>query len=370
MIPLILLVILISLMVLHITQYQFSWIKIKPLWGYYEDAAKSKFTWESWFSGYYQETEEQYLTDHFGFRSFFVRLNHQWRFSLFHKIKAQKVILGKNNYLYEKSYIDCYYGDEFSGRDLIENRMHKLKLLQDTLQQLGKTIVVVLAPGKGSFYPEYIPEQFHKEPRTTNISVYREYIEKWNINCMDFNQYFIDIKEVSPYPLYPQLGIHWSIYGSCLVADSMVRYIERKHNITMPHIYWDEIKIAPPDEYDRDVSRSLNLLFTPQTMDLAYPCIQFETDSGKTKPSLLVIGDSFYWTIYYRGWPYYLFTDAHFWYYNKEIYSQFLEKASTTEDIILKDEILKRDIIIILCADSNLSNLGWGFIESGYDVFY
>jgi hypothetical protein len=98
---------------------------------------------------------------------------------------------------------------------------------------------------------------------------------------------------------------------------------------------------------------------------MAYPQIQFESDSDKTKPSLLVIADSFYWGIYGMGWGN-LFSDNHFWYYNKEIYPENLN----VENVNLQDEILKYDIILILSADANLPNLGWGFIENGYDVFY
>jgi len=244
--PAILLMILLALFTLHFTQYQFHWIKLKPLEGYYIDAEKDKFSWNGWFAGTYQESQDKYLNDHFGFRSFFIRLNHQWRFSFFNKVKTQWVVVGKENYLYEENYIKAWYGDDFIGQDSIEQRMYKLKMLQDTLNQLEKRIIVVLAPGKGSFYPEYIPDNLHKERGTTNIDVYRQYIEKWNINCIDFNRYFIDNKEKSPYPLYPQYGIHWSYYGMCLAADSMVRYVEKINNIDMPNMYWETVKMSQP----------------------------------------------------------------------------------------------------------------------------
>jgi len=366
--PLVLLLILLSLFVLQITQYQFSWIKLKPLDGYFLDTEKNQFSWKGWFNGSFQEVEDKYLTDSFGFRSFFIRVNHQWRFSLFNKAKTQWVTVGKENYLYEENYIKAWYGTDFVGRDSIEKRMYKLKYLQDSFEQLGKKIIVVLAAGKGSFYPEFIPEQFHNERGETNIELYRQYIEKLNINCIDFNRYFIENKYISPYPLYPQYGIHWSYYGMCLAADSIVRYIEKMNQISMPHIFWDEIKMSQPLKDDSDISKAMNLLFSPRTFNMAYPQVQFEADSGKTKPSLLVIADSFYWGIYGMGWGD-LFTNNHFWYYNKEIYPEHFNAPHTTEDINYEEELLKFDVIIILSTDANLPNLGWGFIEKGYDVF-
>jgi len=366
----ILLIILLSLFALHFTQFKYNWFKLKPLDGYYVDTEKNKFTWKGWFDGTYQEVEDKYLTDHFGFRSFFIRINHQWRFSLFNKAKTAWVTVGKENYLFEENYIKAWYGTDFIGVDSIEQRMYKFKHLQDTLEQLGKKLFIVLAPGKGSYYPEYIPEQFHQEVGTTNISVYREYIEKWNLNCIDFHRYFIDNKETSPYPLYPQYGIHWSVYGMCFVIDSIVRYVEKACNITMPHMFWNEIKMSQPDKFDNDISKAMNLLFTPRSFEMAYPQVLIESDSGKTKPSLLVIGDSFYGNIYHLGYDQQLFSNYHFWYYNKEIYPETATNWTSIEGIDLLQEILKYDVIFILSTDSNLPNLGWGFIENYYHIFF
>jgi len=368
LIPAILLIILTSLFALHFIQYQFKWIKVKPLDGYYIDAEKIKFSWKNWFSGSYREAEDEYLNDHFGFRSFFIRINHQLRFSLFNKVKTAWVIVGKSNYLYEHNYIKAVYGTDFIGHDSIATRMYKFRALQDALDHLGKKIIIVFASGKGSFYPEYIPDNYYDERGITNIEVYRHYIEKWKINCIDFNQYFIDLKEKSPYSLYPQYGIHWSHYSTCLATDSIVRYIEKLCDIEMPRIYWEKINLDWPQKGDNDISEAMNLLFPPRSFKMAYPEIKFESDSGKTKPSLLVVADSFYRGIFDLELDN-LFSHHRFWYYNKEIYPECFHSWLTTDDINVQEEILKYDIIIILGTDATLPDFGWGFIENGYNLF-
>jgi len=367
-----LLTILTSLFVLHFSQHRFKWVELQPLHGYYAESKKTKFTWERWFSGEYQEKRDDYLTNHFGFRNFLVRVNNQLRFSLFDKIKPKHVLMGKDFYLYESHYIGSWYGDDFVGQEVIESKSYKLKLIQDTLNQMGKKIIAVLAPGKGSFYPEYIPDKYHKERGTANIDVYRQYIEKWNINCIDFDRYFIENKYTSPYPLFPQLGIHWSYYGMCIAADSILRYIEKMNNIEMPRFYWENIKLSQPLFEDDDIFRAMNLLFQYRTFDMAYPELRLEldADSTKSKPSLMVVADSFYWGIYNMGWSN-LFTDDHFWYYNKTIYPEdTYMHPYTTEDIDMQEEIMKHDIIIILCTHGNMHSFGWGFIENCYDALY
>jgi len=367
--PVILLSILLALFVVHITQYKFSWKYVKPLDGYYINAEKNKFSWKCWFSGSYQEVEDKYLNDHFGFRSYFVKINRQLRFSLFNKVNAAWVIVGKENYLYEFNYIKAYYGIDFIGHDSIEKRMYKFRLLQDTLNSFGKKLIVVLAPGKAAFYPEYIPDEEHREKSVTNLEIYRQNIENLNINCIDFHKYFIDKKSKSLYPLYPQYGIHWSIYASCLVADSIVRYIEKTNNMSIPHIYWDKINTHQPIHRDRDIADVMNLLFSPRTFNMAYPELKFESDSGKTKPSLLVIADSFYGTIFDLGLDN-IFHNHRWWYYNSEIYPESYTQLLTINDINYYEEVMSHDVIIILSTDANLPNFGWGFIETFYNNFY
>jgi hypothetical protein len=296
-IPAILLIILLSLFVFHFTQYQFKWIKLKPLHGYYTDSEKNKLSWKDWFDGTYQEKTDQYLTDHFGFRTFYVRLNHQWRYSLFSKAKAKNVVVGKKNYLFEEHYIKTNYGCDFRGDEAIEQRMYKLKMVQEKLAQMGKTIIAVFTPGKGAYYPEYVPDRYHIEKGKTNIDVYRNFANQFNINCIDFHSYFVEHKKNFSYPIFPQYGTHWSYYGYCLAADSMTRYVEKKRNIKMPHIYWENIIISQPQFDDNDIGNAMNLMFPPRAIDLAYPEVKLESDSGKTKPTLMVVADSFYWGI-------------------------------------------------------------------------
>ena len=366
----ILLGILATLFALQILQYQFGFIKIQPLSGYYIAAEKQDFSLKEWFAGTYQEKTDQYLNEFFGFRSFFIRVNHQICYSFFNKAKAGYVQVGKENYLYEENYIKAYYGDDYIGKDSIAQRMYMLKSVQDTLSKMGKSVVWVLTSGKGSFYPEYIPERFHKKRDTTNAEIYLHYAEQLGINHINFSGYFQSIKESSPYPLYPQFGIHWSYYSICWAADSITRYIEQLRDIEMPHIFWEEVRMRRPDKGDRDISQSMNLLFPPKTFDMAYPVVQFESDSGKTKPSLIAIADSFYWGVYSLGWGNHLFTNNQFWYYNQEFRKADVPDVLTPEQINLAEEILNNDVFLILGTDANLPNLGWGFIEDAYRLFF
>ncbi len=358
--------IILIVLIFPILQSKFNIVKLNPLRGALAPPQKEYISVHGWLSGDYQLKEEQYLNETFGFRSLFIRINNQIAFTLFHKAKANGVIIGKDNYLFEENYIRAYYGQDFIGFDSIYHRIKRLEFIQDTLKKLNKSLIIVFAPGKGSFYPEYFPENYISKRNITNYECHVKLAEKSGLNYIDFYKYFLDIKSKSGYPLYPQYGIHWSSYGMGVAADSMIRYIEKLRNIDMPNLYWKDVEMSDPKESDYDVADGMNLIFRLKSYKMAYPHILIQPDSGKVKPSVIVIADSYYWGIFNNG-----FTDAfsnnQFWFYNKMIYNE--ETNLKTSRVDLNDEIFNHDIIIIMATETSLVSLGWGFIENTYDLF-
>ena len=354
------------LLLFPMIQGQFNIFKIRDLKGAVEKSENVEFTTDSLFSTGYQEKKEKYLCENFGFRNDAIRIRNQISFSLFNKAKANGVIIGKENYLYEENYIKAYFGLDFVGEDSIKNRLEKLKVVQEELAKMNKTLIFINAPGKGSFYPEYFPDEYQSVKKgKTNYGYFAKYLKELNINNIDFNAYFFQHKKDSKYTLYPKYGIHWSHYGSCLAADSIIRYIEKKRNIDMMNLQWKEVDIENAHSIDVDISKGMNLLFDTKLEKMAYPKVYFESEKGKTKPRLALIGDSFHWTLIDIGFltP---FVNFNYWYYNKEVYHDKFEKPTPIEKINFKEQIQNNDIFIILCTDANLSKAGWGFIEQAY----
>jgi hypothetical protein len=363
-----LLLVTLVLLIIPFFQAKFNIIKIAPLKGAITEPEKKYFNAREWFSGTYQEQEEKYLNETFGFRSLFIRINNQIAFSLFNKAKANGVIIGKKNYLFEENYIKAYYGTDFIGYDSIKHRMHRLKYIQDTLTKLNKNIILVFAAGKGSFYSEYFPENYKTDKKKTNYETHVELAKQMGIPFIDFNKYFLENKNKSQYPLYPQYGIHWSYYGMYLAADSIIRFIENIRNIDMPNLYWNEVDICQPKESDYDIADGMNILYKLKSFNMAYPNIQIQSDSGKTKPSVLVVSDSYFWGMFNFGITN-AFKNSHFWFYNKQIFPDSYQSPVETSQIILKDEIAKHDVIIIMATEATLPGFGWGFIENTFNLF-
>jgi hypothetical protein len=219
----------------------------------------ANFNFKNWISADYQLSVEKYLINHNPISPFFVRLKNQIDYSLFEEINISNGIVCKDFYLFQKDYIDAYVGTDFIGKESLRAYVEKMKFVQDTLQRLHKEFIYVQAPDKATFYPEFLPDSIQqKVTNQTNYNELNKLIVEYKINYIDFVPYFLKAKKTSEYPLFTQTGIHWSIYSTVLVMDSLNRYIERNMNIDIPNIYYDDIEVGYARLGDADLEGMSN----------------------------------------------------------------------------------------------------------------
>ncbi len=360
------LIVIICFLLLHLAQDIFRFEKdLRPLDGAIVKKESPVFTFEKWFSGEYQEAADAYLNDEFGFRNNYVRINNQLAFWLFKKAKANDVIIGKEDYIYESAYIDAHFGKDFIGQGGINDTIQMIKFVQDTFAKLNKTFFVVLAPSKADYFPEYIPNHLVVKKGRTNYEAYTEGFIKEGINFIDFNALLQQKKAASVYPLFPQYGIHWSKYSAFKAIDSIARYVENKRGINLPDIiqkrtvFTDELR-----EPDYDLVKGMNLLWRPPTYKMAYADFEVVNKPGCVKPTCLVIADSYWWDIYNMEFSNSLFTNGSFWYYNEVMYPDSWEVTHLVKDADTRPLLDRFDVIIVIATEPNLKKLGYGFFST------
>ncbi len=363
-----LLIIILGVMFLPMCQSNLEYFELEPLKGDVSYPEKPHLKDDSWWDGDFQEMQNDYLNSFFGFRELAVRLNHQLYFSLFKKPKAKSVVIGKENYLFEQSYIDAYKGTDYVGDDSITNTLTRLSFINDTLEKLGKKLIVVFAPSKARFFPEYLPNNSKSPHAKTNYKMLSTNAKAKHLNIIDFNSWFISQKNKSKYPLFPQHGIHWSTYGTALAMDSLIKKMENLKNIDIPSIIINNIKIGIPKGVDIDIEEGMNLLEHLRGYQLAYPELTQEDTLNKIKPKVLVISDSFYWGMYMLGIAN-CFQKDHFWYYNKQVYPESSKEELLVESLNFKEEIDNHDIFVIMSTEATLRKFSWGFIEKANQYF-
>jgi len=345
--------------------FHFKWVK--PLKGAYIEAPDVALS-NAWFDGDYQKKKEEYINQNFGLRNYFVRLNNQIDFSLFKKANVGKVIVGKGDFLFENNYLEAYSGNNFAGEQKLDELYKKLKIVQDFLQEKGIFLEVIFAPGKATFFSEFIPDGWITGKKINNYQYSKKLCKKHNIRYIDFNAWFLSQKDFSPYDLYPKTGIHWSNYGSLIAFDSLTKHVEyytglNLKTFTITNVSFSDSLRGP----DNDIGEAMNLMWDIQPFPMPYASYHW-TEEEYVKPKAIFIGDSYFWNIYYEGLTNNVYEDCKFWYYNETVYPE-TETERKVKNLNLLDEVKKQKVIYLLATECNVQDIGWGFIEKVYEAY-
>jgi len=343
---------------------------ILPLRGHIVYAEYPEFNWQGWFDGTYQKDYEVYLEDHIGLRNVFVRIHNQMDFSLYKKLQNPGLIVGKDDYLYEIDYIDAYLGKTFIGHDMIKTKCERIKAVQDGLDDLGIELIILMAPGKASMFPEKIPDRFYKDSiGINNNDAYLACFQEYGIKHLDFNSLFRAMKDTSRYPLYHKCGIHWNMFGAYLALDSLVSYMEAVKGIDMVDMSYGGIELAEvPRGTDYDIGDAANLFFRIPDQPMPYHYGYKYTTVGRVRPNLMVVADSYYWTIFNLHDSKFLWNEHDFRYYNVQIFSP--DQLDKNFKEITVSEMQKFDFIMILYTEQNMDKLANNFFEKAYAALY
>jgi len=367
---LVLILAVIAIILFPALQKQYSLFKEPKLDGDVVLASGIKLSRAHWFNGTYAQTKEKYLNDNLGFHNFFVRLNNQLYYSLFKKANAKDVVVGKDGFLYELKYLITHAGLDYVGDEEIKNRFIKLKFIQDTLAKKGIHFALLFAPGKATFYPEYIPAPYNVPSTKTNYLKYIAQAQKTGVHFYDFNKLFVQLKSTAKYSLYPKTGTHWSTYAMYLAFDTLSRYMERLSDRKLTKFDYSNIKMSDSLIHpDADIAKGMNLLFDLPHFTMAYPKVTWSTDTAY-KPCVLTVSDSYWMGIHSLDLPKYSFSKSEFWYYNRQLFNYNPEgKIYSVADYDLKESIEKNNFVFIMSTEASLKELGWGFIDEVYALY-
>lgn len=350
-------------------QEVFPYIKTRPLDGVFEKKELPVFHTDSVKNGSYQKNINAWVNENFGFRNTLVRLHNQIGFWLYKRSYTNAVIVGKDNYLLDKTYIDAYTGADYIGTDSLTKLSILIKALQDSLESHSIKLLFVFAPGKASYFSECIPDKYLKDKKSGNYEMLTTLFKKNRINYLDLRKAFDHLKPKSQYPLFPKCGIHWSTYGATIAADSIIKKVSSITTTPLAQMQIEKIDVTDQlKEVDQDVGKSMNLLWDIDNLPMAYPTVKYSNTPKALK--ILTIGDSYYWTMPVDQLSKHVFKNMSFIYYNKQLYNNNGGEPFNEEQIHRAKLILNQDVIIILSTDANLSKLGWNFFQDTYNKIF
>ncbi len=359
-------VLLIALLTLPLFQYFFCVFKEADLFGVPTATQElPKISLQSWLKGNYQF--EQAFDKNTGFKKSFIRLQNQLSYTLFNTSQAQSVVVGENGFLYGTSYIDGYTGGDFVGREKISVHVEKMKIVEQALEKKNIKLLCVFAPGKGSFFPEYIPHHYLTKVNfdSTNYSCYAKAFRDEGFLFVDLRKYCLSIKDTLQNPLFSQVGVHWGDYAAFIAIDIIAKKIEEITKIKMRKFQISKIEYLDTiSETDRDIENVMNLFSSLPSYKMPHLTINYLGDAPTRKPNVLVVGDSYYRTISKLQIPDSIFEKSNYWLYNTHVPS---DKSSPVFD--LKKEIESRDVILLMGTDATLSVFPYTFIDNVCELY-
>lgn len=347
---------------LPLIQAKLNILPAHPLDGAIINESKPALSLEALKNGTYQPSYTKFIEDSMPLKAWYVRINNQIDYSLFGVLHAKYCVVGKDGFLFESSYIKSYTGGDYIGQKAVNEMIDRLKWLNSEFVKRNIHFIIVFAPSKARFMPDKITDDFLKDGiKRSNYEDFEEILSKkeTGIPFIDFNKYFCQLKSTSRYPLYPKGGTHWSIYSALsIAADSMIRYMENLSGRKIPEMKEDGVEwtneLRMPDD---DISRGLNLLFRYPAPKMPYPHFADIKDNTLWKPNLLVVADSYYWTIYPFSIMSRSFTANDFWFYNETRYPREKYAGIEKSPMQLKDDLLRHDFVILMMTEPNLTHM-------------
>jgi len=184
----------------------------------------------------YKSEYEKYFNDNFGLRNFLIRINNYIDIKIFKTISKERVVVGKNGWL--------YYNDPYDGKNLrdfigqVNFTMSELaeikketKRLDNEFRKRGMRFIIVMAPGKHTVYPEYLPDFILKQRSpVTRVDQVKEELSGLGVTYIDLRDCLLEAKTIYPHLLFFITDTHWNLFGSFIAYMKLVPYLKTENN--------------------------------------------------------------------------------------------------------------------------------------------
>lgn len=359
-----------ALMLIVAVQGLWHIIPLRELKGVYVMDKCPRPTMSTVFDGNWQAQADKYLKGNFGFREPAIRMYNQYVYSCYGKSTNKGVMVGRDGYLYERYFVEDYYesrmykytDDPQQLADMFDLEARRLAKLQGILQEYGTNLFVVIPPGKDILYPEHLPPQ-DTMTRTPGPRAYPEYprlFDRYGVHYVDVLGWFLAMRDKVPYALMTQNGTHWSNIAATYAFDSIMRYMQGLGGPTIRPVAVGEPYYGKTREPDNDLGQLLNLVVAPGQPRNMYADVTLLPDTAAAKPGLVVIGDSFFWTVTYNYPVDSLFRYTHYWFYNNTVY--FDPEHDNVSQYDLAEALTDADYVMLLYCSGQLYDLGNGVL--------
>ncbi len=191
-------------------------------------------TEEGEFNSEFSSQFQDYVSDHFGFRQELVSLDSHLKADLLHVSAEEKVIIGKDGWLFYTPTVNDFIGRATVSELGIQNIRHNLEMMQEFTEQQGSQFVLAVVPNKNSVYDEYMPDYYYHNNGFCNNNYWNLYsaLEESPVNAVYLRSYFYDNAkyDMMPEPFYHKQDTHWNNTGALIGYRAMMDVTGLEYN--------------------------------------------------------------------------------------------------------------------------------------------
>lgn len=163
---------------------------------------------------------DDYFTKSFPFRAHFITAYNALYQTLFHQSGNEKVIVGKDGYLFFEETVD----DILDVETLTEFDLTRLSVVLNnihrSLDEVGVRSYVMVVPNKATVYDEYLPDYLKPIGKNDNLDRFLEL--ELDMENIDLYNVLKNAKDTSTQPLYHKSDSHWNNFGAAIAYETMM----------------------------------------------------------------------------------------------------------------------------------------------------
>ncbi|HIK67304.1 MAG TPA: hypothetical protein EYF95_04990 [Flavobacteriales bacterium] len=338
-----------------------------PLHGESTIIEEPEFSFDNLWSGEFQTSVDDFSRTNFLLRGMAIRTRNEIDYSMFCERHAKSVIAGSEGYLFEENYVLAALGLDAISEDTVSERVSRLSELS---MATGVPFLFVLAPGKGSYFREFLPKEYLQRKEQSVNRMYEMWLDQLvlkGLRIQDLNSFFRLDKEV-----FPKNGIHWSEWAQVdainIISDALLDILPdslRPARLMIDSSYRSTIMEGSDD----DIEQGLNLWRNIPDLEATYYNTHWEDVPAFKRPRILVIADSYAWGLVNKGLLRDGYRDSEFWFYNKGVHGpNIVQKGASPQTVHgfstkaeFEQVISGFDAVVLLSTDANLPRFPFNF---------
>jgi hypothetical protein len=202
---------------------------------------------------------EAYYNDRFIERLRIIAERNMINLQIFASSGHPRVAIGQNGWFYyiAPGMLESQLNTESFSDENLKLWAKMLQSRHDVLAQHGIDYVFVIAPEKGTIYPEYLPRGWTRHPGKTRLDQLQEYLRaKTNIDFVDAKSILL-AKKSEGEVIYHARDTHWNSVGGFTAAQAILKHISTYLPAVQPFAPAD-YRIAP-GPFKGDLTKMLGL---------------------------------------------------------------------------------------------------------------